>query len=170
MNRFIAVIVFLAGNLYAEQSTYENPVNGKSYSADWKIYSPQKPAPEIPKYVQMEGARLLTEQAIFAENIKVDVLSDFIKATQSNIQTSVGKPSSDFSLLIQTTLSKDQKPKFEIASKGDVSKEALQKISDGFSSLPDLRSKTDSLVYQVQFSIHKEAQQDAAARSYLKID
>ncbi len=163
MNRYIAFIVLLVGNVYAEQSTYENPVDGKSYSADWKTYSPQKPSAKVPQYMHMEGARLLSEQAVFDKNININDLSNFIKATQSNIQTSLGKPSSDFSLLIQTTLSKDQKPKFEIASKGDVPKETLQKISDGFSSLPDLRSKTDSLVYQVQFSIHQEAQQDAAA-------
>ncbi len=139
----------------AEESTYTNPVDGTAYRANWKEYTPDKPSEEPAGPVALKGARLLTEQAIFDRNLTATELAGFIKATQASVVSSVGQPTATFAILVDTTITKDSRPEFRMASQGTVSDATLQKIIDGFKGLPDLRSKSDTLKYQVHFEITK---------------
>lgn len=141
--------------LIAEDSTYQNPVDGKAYRADWKQYDPVNPAEKPSGPVIMNGARLLTDQPTFDKNMSVADLAAFIKATQISIASSVEASIETFAILVDTTISKNTRPQFQMASQGDVSEATLQRIVDGFKSLPDIRSKSDTLKYQVEFEIKK---------------
>jgi hypothetical protein len=149
---FALLVPFL---LNAEESTYQNPVDGTGYRANWKEYAPDKPIEKPAGPVALKGARLLTDQPTFDRNMTATELAGFIKATQASVASSVGTPTETFAILVDTTITKDSRPQFQMASQGTVSEATLRKISDGFKSLPDLRSKSDPLKYQVQFEITK---------------
>lgn len=155
MNHILLILLLLPLAAFAEDSVYHNPVDGKAYHADWKQYEPSAPSESEAGHVDLKGARLLSEQRIFDENISSSDLAAFIKATEKSIASSVGTPTETFEILIDTTLSKDAKPAFQIAARGEVSGATLQKISDGLEALPDLRSRSDDLKYQVHFEIKK---------------
>ncbi|HTR40863.1 MAG TPA: hypothetical protein VMH87_04545 [Pseudomonadales bacterium] len=142
----------------ADETNYQSPIDGKSYQADWRTYHPMNP-PEIKastNRVQNQGIRLLSTQEQFSRSINVSELADFIRKTEHAIDSSLGATNNAFELVVQTTLTKDKKPFFEMASKGDVSQEMLQRIYDNFGRLPDYRSREDDLKYEVRFMIAKK--------------
>ena len=155
MKHLLIFSLLLPSFVIAEESTYENPVDGKTYQADWKEYQPTTHATPTPEHINMTGVRLLSEQKVFDDNFSAADLASLIKATQKNIASILGTPTETFDILVDATLSKDAKPAFQIASQGDVSEATLQKISDGLKTLPDIRSKSDNLKFQLQFHIKK---------------
>ena len=155
MKSIIPLALLFPCLVMGEESTYQSPVDGAEYRADWKQYAPAKPSAKSSGPVELKGARLLTDQPTFDKNMSAADLAAFIKATQVSIVSSVGAPTETFAILVDTTISKAIRPQFQMASQGEVSEATLQKIVDGFKSLPDIRSKSDTLKYQVEFEITK---------------
>lgn len=143
---------------FAGETNYHSPIDGKSYRADWRTYSPtNQPATNTPpSRVQNQGVRLLSTQDEFSRSIDVSELADFIRKTEQAVESSLGATNGAFELAVQTKLTKDKKPFFEMASKGDASQDMLQKIYDGLRKLPDYRSRKDDLKYEVRFAIIKK--------------
>ncbi len=144
--------------------TFKDPVDGTEYHADWKTYQPKDGIKErADRAVQIGSARLLSTQEEFEKNLSVKTLADFMKATHANIEFSIGIPSSNFELLVNTTLSKDHDPAFEIASQGEVANELLQKIHDGLSKMKGLKTKSDTIKYQTHYIIKRSQHNDEAS-------
>jgi len=158
MKRTFILLALVPSLICAEESTYQNPVDGSKYKADWKTYQPQGGIiDQSHRVVEMKNTRLLSTQQAFSNNVTIKELAEFVKDTQTNIENSIGTPSSNFELLVETTLTKDKAPEFKIASQGTVSTETLQKIYDGFKKLKDFRSKEDPLKYQVLYEIKQKS-------------
>ena len=161
MNVHFIMAVAIGGLVHAAfagETNYQSPIDGKSYRADWRTYSPTNPpATNAPVgRVQKQGVRLLSTQEEFGRGIDVSELADFIRKTEQVIDTSLGVTNDTFELVIQTRLTKDKRPFFEMASKGNVSQDVLQKIYKSFGRLPDYRSRADDLRYEVRFTITKK--------------
>jgi hypothetical protein len=138
------------------KTTYQSPVDEKGYEAHWRTYKPTNVPEETDaatNRVQKQEVRLLSTQEEFSRSIDASELADFIRKTESEIESSLGGTNEAFELVIQTQLTKDKKPSFEMASKGNVSEDLLQRISDSFQKLPDYRSQKDDLKYEIRFTI-----------------
>lgn len=157
MKNIIITFLVITSVALAEEITYVNPVDGIAYRAKWKTYSPKegvkKPSDRL---VEMKNTRLLSTQKDFADNLSVKELAEFIKATQNNIEKSIDTPTEGFELLVDTKITKDKDPEFEMASQGNVSKELLQKIHDGLQKMKGFRSKKADLKYQVHYIVKKK--------------
>jgi len=161
----LALLALAAVCLHAQDSTYQNPVEGISYTAKWKSYSPANGSTaKTIGPITVKSIRLLSTQAEFADNISANELSEFIKATQNNIAKSVGQPTDSYELLIDTILTKNKEPRFEIASKGKVSDEQLQKIYDGLKEMTGFKSKSAELKYEIYLEINPTAKPDQPPR------
>lgn len=133
------------------ETIYENPIDGKSYSADWKTYAPATPAKQPDDGIKAGPIRLLTEDALFQKNVSTEALVEFIKETEKQVR-SAPKAEANFELLIQVTLLPTEKPEIRMSSKGKAPKEVLQAVHDSLQKVPDLRSKADPLPFQMQFT------------------
>jgi hypothetical protein len=143
---------------FAENTNYQSPIDGKIYRADWRTYFPTNSAATNAPVgrVQKQNFRLLSTEEEFTRSIGVSELADFIRKTEHAIDSALGATNAAFELVVQTSLAKDKKPFFEMASKGDVSEPALQRIYDSLGHLPDLRSRKNDLKYEVRFAITKK--------------
>lgn len=157
MKKLIASILLLAGTASAQETLYQNPVDGAGYRAEWETYFPKTTEPsKTPQIVEIKSVRLLSAQRDFDENISVKELADFIKATQNNIEQSIDLPADAFELLVDAILTRDKDPEFQIASQGNVSESQLQKIYHGLAKLRGFRSKAEPLKYQTHFEVGKK--------------
>jgi len=160
MNALIVTILVATSccAAFAGETNYQSPVDGKSYRADWHLYTPTNPpttnAPA--SRVQKQGVRLLSTQEAFGRSVDVSELAGFIRKMEQMIDRSLGATNQAFVLVVKTSLSKSKKPDFGMASSKDVSQDILQKIYDGFDQLPDFRSRQDDVSYEVRFKITKE--------------
>ncbi len=102
----------------------------------------------------MGDIRLLTEQPIFDRNTTAEKLVTLIKGTHDRISKAVPPTAPGFKLLVQITLTPRNRPKFEMLPKGEPpQKQLLESISESLKKAPDLRSKTDSLLLQIDFTV-----------------
>jgi len=157
MKTITTLLLSLTAIAFAEESVYENPIDGRGYVAEWKMYLPEGgEIDQSERVVQTNNIRLLSTQQDFSENLSVEVLAEFIKATQNNIEQSITTPTERFELLIETVISKEKEPQFQIASQGKVAEQQLQKIYDGLKKMNGLRSKSTDLKYQVYYTVQKK--------------
>jgi hypothetical protein len=161
MRIYYVTLLIIFGSIFtasADETNYQSSFDGTSYRADWHTYYPTNPPVTnvSTNRVQKQGIRLLSTQEEFSRSIDVSELADFIRKTEHAIDSSLGATNDAFELVVQTSLTKDKKPFFEIASKGNVSQDVLQKIYDSLGRLPDYRSRKDNLKYEVQFTIARE--------------
>jgi hypothetical protein len=138
-----------------KESTYQNPIDRKSYTADWKTYQPNSPAKQSDDHIQAGPVRLLAEQSVYEENITTDELVAVIKETEKLLHSAGPGKDENFNLMLQITLSADVKPKVEFATKGQASKETLEAIHDTLKKLSDIRSKKDAIAFQLQYTFGK---------------
>lgn len=151
------ILLYSLCGAFADGTNYHSPVDGQSYKADWHTYYPSNSIATnaAVKRVQKQGVRLLSTQEAFGRSVDIKELVDFIGKTEQAIEKSLGATNDAFELLIQTRLTKDERPFFKIAAKGNVSQVVLQTIYDSFNKLPDYRSQVDELRYEVSFTVTK---------------
>lgn len=143
----------LSGNA----TNYHSPMTGGSNQANWRASRPGNPPAMNARAgrVQVRGIRLLSSQDEFDRSTEALEFAGFIGRTKRAIDKSLGPTNENFELVVQTRLTRNKRPSFELGSKGNVSRELLRKIQDGFEQLPDYRSREDDLRYEVRFAITK---------------
>lgn len=158
LNFMIFLICFfcVGASLYAEEQYY-NPIDKKTYTADWKTYQPSnKTTDNIATRVVNKGVRLLNTQEEFDSNITVKNLSNFIISVQ-NVISKVIEPKKDFGLLlVEIQISPKEPPIYKLANQGDIKKDTLQEIYDNLMNLNQIRSEKSSIKFQVTFAIQKD--------------
>jgi hypothetical protein len=154
---FLYLSIVMAGG---SDSPYNNPLDGKNYRVVWMEGPEDKGEEGAGKMVTLAGVRLMSSQQSFDQNIDKDALEEYIESTRSNIEFVAGDPKDSFSLLLETTITPSERPKFAMASRGKAPDGALEKIYRVLGSLPDLRSKLDTLKYQLEFRISAQKDED----------
>jgi hypothetical protein len=144
--------------LLADTTNHQGPINGRLNQANWRTYHPSNPPAMSARAgrVQVRGIRLLSTQDEFDRSTEALEFAGFIGRTKLAIDKSLGPTNENFELVVQTRLTRDKRPSFELGSKGNVSQELLRKIQDGFGQLPDYRSREDDLRYEVRFAITRK--------------
>lgn len=137
----------------AQDSTYQNPVDGKAYTADWKTYKPQhgEALPENPK-VQVAGVRLLNRQDEFAQYTSVDDLVAYLKQV-NHIASTVFADSGIKAEVMAQFESSPGKTALKLASQGGVPDKLMQAFYEQVNALPPLRVSSSILQYQVEYHI-----------------
>jgi hypothetical protein len=142
---------------FAEKTTYENPVDKKSYTAEWRTYTAKPKGSVAPAgKVEVGLVRLLSEQDLIGKNISVKRLAGFIIGIEKAVTAAVPKTAPAFDLIVQVTLSVGARPKFDLASNNDAPKKLLQAIYDRLEKLENIRSKTAPISFQINFKIRKK--------------
>lgn len=103
--------------------------------------------------VQTVNVRLLAPQNVFARNLDVKKLASLTREVQKNVARAVDDDAPACQLMVKVTLSPDESPRCELFSKGAADKELLQAVYDRLQKLPDLRTKADTLPFEVVFQI-----------------
>ena len=154
------VLVILAGTAIflarsKKPTAYRNPVDNKSYVADWKEYEPETPPTKPPNTrIYLKNVRLLDEQDTFSRNIDVQDLSDYVQRIEHSISNALKSSDTSYELLIQCTLGPISNT-FEMASNGKVSKDELQRVFSALKTVTPVHSKSDPLGFQMDFQINR---------------
>ncbi len=121
--------------------------------AQEKLYTPEGGVRPSKDRVEIENLRLLASQDAFDRNIAVQKLADFARDVQKSVSQSVPADAPGFGLLVKVILSSDNKPKYDISSDGKATDDLLQAIYDRLQKLSDVRTKADSLPFEIHFKI-----------------
>jgi hypothetical protein len=126
--------------------------------AGGEIYIPEGGVRPSKGKVGIELVRLVTDQNVIGRSISVERLTGFIKLAEKSVAHSVPPDASPFRLHVLVTLSPSAKPTFRL--KYDVRRvphNLLQNVYNELQRLPDIRPKTNSVVFQVDFVIKAKA-------------
>lgn len=149
-------------SLIGQDAAYINPLDGETYSAVWQKHSPTAEGERI----SVAGVRLLSSQQDFDKNVAPKKLEELNEAIKSNVKFVVGQPAETFDILMEITLSPRQNPKIAMASRGKVPSGTLEEVHKALVSIPDLRSRLQTLRYQIEISARKgEPDKDGVRRS-----
>jgi hypothetical protein len=123
-----------------------------------EIYTPEGGVRPSKGKVDIELIRLVTNQDVIGRSISVERLTGFIKLAEKSVVHSVPPEASPFRLRVLVTLSPGAKPTFRLKYDArSVPHHLLQNIYDGLQRLPDIRPKTNSVVFEVDFVIKAKA-------------
>ena len=146
---FIFSLVF-ASNLAFCAEAYENPVDRKSYVADWKLYRPNKMIADQNGKVTNSGIRLLNTQNEFEKNITVDELAKLIGYIKERLAEKSQKYHEGGEIVLQITLNKEKNPEFKMSYQGNLGNELLQSFYDSLAGI-ELKTKQSSVTFQINF-------------------
>ncbi|MET0026743.1 MAG: hypothetical protein ABW101_03835 [Candidatus Thiodiazotropha sp.] len=144
--------LILATQFVFAQDVYVNPVDGKSYIADWKTYHPEGGVKEQKGRVVNTGVRFLNTQADFEKNVTVEQLSKLIGFIQHVLTKQTESYSEGGEILLQIELSNTDSPKFKMSYQGELKQELLQKFYDSLSVI-ELKTKLSVVNCQVHFLV-----------------
>ena len=152
----ITVIFLLLPALsgYAQDQTYENPVDKKAYTAPggWQTYSPEGGVHSSADKVALDSVRLLqAQQEIQSRTTIEEELGSFIKLAEfsaSEVFSHYEKPAT---LLVQFTCTPGRHV-VEIASQGEPPQDLLQAYYDKLKNLKPLRV-SDEVKFQLTIKV-----------------
>lgn len=147
---FIALGVF--ANFACSQEAYKNPIDGKTYIADWKTYGPKGGVAEKKGRVINSGVRLLSMQSDFERNTTAQELAKLISYIQEILAHRVEPYKEGGEILLQVSLSKENKPEFKMSIQGDLKQEFLQRFYDSLAGI-ELKTKQSTVTLQVHFVV-----------------
>ena len=133
--------------------SYQNPVDGKVYEADWESYTPETAVKAEEGQVFNKGVRLLSTQDDFSKNINVTELSNYIKKIEEQLIEVRKIKIETGEIMLQVELSKTTQPKFSLAHQGDLTQDFLQQFHDKINKLKDYRTLIDKVSFQIEFSV-----------------
>lgn len=148
-----AFLLLPALSVYAEDQTYENPVDKKAYTAPggWQTHSPEGGVHPSADTVSLDSVRLLQAEQEIASRTTVAELGSFIKhaeASASEIFSHYEKPAT---LLVQFTCTPG-KQVVEIAAQGEPPQDLLQAYYDKLGNLKPLRV-SDEVKFQLTIKV-----------------
>ena len=118
-----------------------------------KIYTPEGGVRPSKGKVDIQLIRLLTAQDVVDRNISAEEVAAFIQRAEKIVADTVPADAQPFSLNVLVTLAPTSKPKFVLSYDHSPSQKLLQKIYDALKSLPDKRTKKDSIRFEIDFVI-----------------
>jgi hypothetical protein len=128
-----------------------------AFLARGEIYTPEGGVRPSKGKVDIELIRLVTDQDVIGRSISVERLTGFIKLAEKSVAHSVSPDAPAFRLRVLVTLSPGAKPTFDLKYDRKVPRNLLQSVYDGLKKLPDIRSKTNVVVFQLDFVIKAKA-------------
>ncbi len=140
-----------------EEEAYDNPIDGKTYVADWKTYEPEGGVSGQEGTVSNVGIRFLSPEEQLSKNVNVTRLSGYVLNIESQLENLRKEKVVSGKILLQIELSKSNPPKYSISHQGKIDKDFLQQLHDKLSALEDYRTLVDEIQFQIEFSIKDDA-------------
>ncbi len=163
MPRLLAIASLFMISAFAEPSRaselpqpYTNPIDGKTYSAVWRDYSDHKKGKNSFGVVSVKGVRLLSRPLDFTANLERGALDSYTETIAATVAFFLDKADAPFSILVDLTLLPQARPSIQLASQGKVTPRVLAELNNGLQRLPDLRSKSDILQYQIELTVQPD--------------
>jgi hypothetical protein len=128
-------------------------VVGFCAAAQAEVYYPKGGVKPSKGKVSSESVVLVTPQDVIARNTTAEHLATFILGVDRCVARNVPANAAPFHLRVTVTLSPHAKPKLDLSYQENPPRKILQAISDGLEKLPDMRVKTDPVVFAVYFTI-----------------
>ncbi len=152
MRIIIVLLLSFFSQLLVAQEEYTNPVDGKTYVADWKTYQPDEGSKPQDGRVINSGVRLLSAQADFEKNMTAEELAKLI----GFIQEVLTKESQDYKgsgeILLQIELRNEDNPEFKMSYQGELTEDYLQRFYDALESI-EYKTQQSSVMLQVHFVV-----------------
>ncbi|WP_462170604.1 hypothetical protein [Pseudoalteromonas xiamenensis] len=152
MRIIIVLLLSFCSQLLAAQEEYTNPVDGKTYVADWKTYQPDGGVKPKDERVINSGVRLLSAQSDFEKNTTAEDLAKLIGFIQKVLtKESLGYKGGG-EILLQIELRKEHNPEFKMSYQGELTEDYLQRFYDALESI-DYKTQQSSVTLQVHFVV-----------------
>jgi hypothetical protein len=148
----ILLLTALSDIGYASQ--YQNPIDGKTYRAEWRSYKSDSPVQDINGVVVLKGVRLLA--GANDKGLSKEKIEDIVKTGVSNIAFAVGTPEMPFSLLLDIKISRGGVAEVQVASRGMVSAVILRKVQSAAKVVPEVEIEKGPFHYQLELEIKKK--------------
>jgi|GEM_PF-3071486 len=135
------------------QEAYVNPIDGKKYIADWKTYKPQNKSEKPKGRVENAGIVLLSTQEDIGRNASVKDIVKLINFAKEQLTIAIEPTKETGAVLLQISLNKDKKPKFDISHQGSITQDTLQRFYNSLGTI-DLTTKEKTVTLQVAFKVN----------------
>jgi hypothetical protein len=152
MRIIIVLLLGFSSQLLASQEEYGNPIDGKTYVADWKTYRPAEGAKPQNGRVINSGVRLLSTQADFEKNTTAEELAKLIGFIQEVLTKESQGYKSGGEILLQIELRKEGNPEFKMSYQGDLTEDYLQRFYDALESI-EYKTQQSTVTLQVHFVV-----------------
>ena len=152
MRIIIVLLLSFCSQLLAAQEEYANPIDSKTYVADWKTYQPDGGVNPQDGRVINSGVRLLSAQADFEKSTTAEDLAKLIGFIQEVLsKESLGYKGSG-EILLQIELRKEDNPEFKMSHQGELTEDYLQRFYDALESI-EYKTQQSSVTLQVHFVV-----------------
>jgi len=150
----IIIILLLAtcSNMLAAEEEYANPVDGKTYVADWKTYQPKGGVKPQDGRVINSGVRLLSTQADFEVNTTAGDLAKLIGFVQESLAKETEGYKGSGEIILHIELRKEDNPDFKMSYQGELTEDYLQRFYNSLESI-EFKTPKSTVTLQVHFVV-----------------
>lgn len=152
MRVLIFFLMAACSQVIASEDEYTNPVDGKTYVADWKTYQPKDGVKPPDGRVINSGVRLLSTQADFERNTTAEDLAKLIGFIQDSLEEQTEGYEDGGEILLQIELHKENNPEFKMSYRGEISEKYLQGFYNSLESI-EFRTQQSTVTLQVHFVV-----------------
>lgn len=110
----------------AQTSTYESPVDGKEYTAEWRRYEPDTRKNDFDARVSIENVVLLTSEQDLSKRVAVEPLADYIERLEADLLELAKDYSDHGRVWLQVDIAQEAPPVHQLAYDGSISPDLLQ--------------------------------------------
>lgn len=122
----VPALALLHSVAIAQTSTYENPVDGKEYTAEWRTYEPDTPKNDLDARVSIENVVLLTSQQDLEKRVAVESLANYFEQFEADLLELATDYSDHGRVLLQVEIGQEATPVYQLAYEGSISTDLLQ--------------------------------------------
>lgn len=135
------------------QSTYQNPVDKKTYvtAGQFKTYQSDTTRDTRGQRVTTAGVILLTGEPQLKERVKVEDLAGYIRAAEASAYAELTKNKKAMVALVQFNCQPGA-CEIQLASQGEATEATLQALYKSLSRLPALKA-TGEVIFQLKFDV-----------------
>lgn len=150
----IAVALSLAAlsNIAVAGDAYRNPVDGKTYIADWKTYTPEGGIRNQSARVTNAGIRLLNTQEDFERNTSAPELVKLVGFIHETLAQYAQQYDEGGEILLHITLNQEGKPQFKMSFQGNLRQAFLEQFYKSLSVI-EFHTKKETVTLQVHFVV-----------------
>lgn len=145
----------------AQTSTYENPVDGKEYTAEWKTYEPETPKNDFDSRVSIENVVLLTSQDDLAKRVTIESLGTYIEQLEADLLELATDYSDHGKVWLQVDIGQEELPAHQLAYDGSITTDLLQAYYEKISKNEDVPAVLGPVSFQLVMVVRDHSGQSS---------
>ena len=157
----VCVLSLLHATTVAQTSTYENPVAGKEYTAEWETYEPETPKNDFDSRVSIENVVLLTSQKELAERISVESLASYVERLEADLLELATEYDDHGKVWLQVDLGREIPPAHQLSYDGSITTGLLQSYYESLSESGDSPAVSGPVSFQLVLVVRDHSGQSS---------